>query len=127
VETRVSWLVEVDLSPPALSPRPDWDAVIAARAEHARASRWKARRIAPSDLGPEEGWLVALDDVSGRAAVTRRALDEEEGRGPFDHTMYRLFFTIQAATSEQAMAYAVDRCAAPPDWAVVAWAEPLGS
>lgn len=119
---RISWSVQVDLTPPHRDPRPDWDAEVARIASRGGASGWRSRTLV-TGAGPDEGWFVAGEEVGDRAMLV-----DPEGRGyhsdGFDLTTYRLDFDLTAATAVHAMEYGLDRCLVPAGWGAVAWAQP---
>jgi hypothetical protein len=117
----IDWLVEVDLSPPHIRPRPDWEAKVARIAARGGASGWRARGDA--DDGRVGGWVEIPERFEDRAWLI---LDRGgvSGWGRFEATSYRLAFTLPAATVVHAMEYALDRCLVEPSWAATAYGRP---
>ncbi|MDO8209903.1 hypothetical protein [Conexibacter sp. CPCC 206217] len=131
---RIAWSVQVDLSPPYVEPRPDWDAEVAHMAARGGASGWRARELGPAGAGTVDdgnsgdgAWFGGAEDVSDRAMLIPDADADADGAddGPFDATTYRLDFELTAATAVHAMEYGLDRCLVPHGWSAIAWARPL--
>lgn len=108
-DSPVAWAVEVELTPPFVEPRPDWEPVVGTLAAAADALRW--------DRG-------SLRADPGAALLADEGVDDDGTFAGYDRASFVLELVVDAATADLALRAGVERCAAPRGWSVLATAQP---